>query len=103
MSSWPTRAARGIRASTDPTVGRGVAVGCRVGVGAGRVVVGLATGVGDAVVGVGEADASGVAAGSGGIVLHAVAAPSVTAAATATRARTPRRYDTLATPSAESA
>jgi hypothetical protein len=79
-------------------------VGCRlgVGVGAGRLYVGLAIGMGDAVVGA-EADASGVPGGSGGIVLHAIAAPSVTAAAMATRARTPRRYGTLATPSAGSA
>ena len=101
MSSWPTRAASGIRASTDATVGRGVAVGCRVGVGAGRVDVGPAIGVGDGVVGV--AEASGVAGGSGGIALHAVAAPSVTATATATSARTPRRYGTVATRSRESA
>ena len=40
--------------------------------------------------------ASGVAGGSGGIVLHAVAAPRVTATATATSARTPRRYGTVA-------
>ena len=103
MSSCPTRAASGIRDSTAPAVGRGVAVGCRVGVGVGAGRVGLATGVGDGVVGAGEADASGVPRGSEGIVLHAVAAPSVTAAATATRARTPRRYGTPATPSAESA
>ena len=97
MSSWPTRAASGIPASTDGTVGRAVAVGCRVG--AGRVEVGLAIGVGvaDAVVGAGEADASGGAGGSDGIVLHAVAAPSATAAATATRARTLRRYGTVTT------
>jgi hypothetical protein len=38
--------------------------------------------------------------GPDGTVLHAVAAPSTTAAATATRARTLRRYGTVATPSA---
>jgi hypothetical protein len=63
--------------------------------------VGPAVGVGDGVVGV--AEASGVAGGSGGAALHAVAAPRVTATATATSARTPRRYGTVATPSRDSA
>jgi hypothetical protein len=66
------------------------------------VVVGAASGVGDAVVALGAAS-GGDGSGGGGDAPHAVAAASVTATATATSARTPRRYGTVATASGESA